>query len=383
MIKENLKNIFFAIIVLILFFTAFELICCIRIRPGSNIFEYDKDKIYRLKSNIKDGRFEGKLVQTNSFGYRDLEIPITKAPNTIRILMVGDSVTFGHGVVAEDTYSECLERRLNKEIKLYHFDVINTAVPGNSTFQEYYDLKKGLIFKPDVVIIQFVLNDLVEPYKVFRRYGGRGIDYHGIDDASWLHNFLKDKSALYIFLNKVVERTRYRSLTNADLKRKAIIEEVDLSWDAAADIPKDKDENLHKAWQECFKWMQKEVDLCHANQINCILLVTPVNFQLADESRTYAQKVLKKFALKNGIGFVDILPLLRAEAKSKLIAKYRLPEQMPFIDIVKAHPKDLDEIWMRYFLDYDHFNPRGHVLVSDMLFYFIYDLVKKRGVVSK
>ena len=292
--------------------------------------------------------------------------------------MVGDSVTFGHGVVAEDTYSKCLERRLNNEIKLYHFDVINTAVPGNSPFQEYYNLKRGLIFKPDVVIIQFVLNDVVEPYKVFRRYGGRGIDYHGIDDAFWLHNFLKDKSALYIFLNKVVERIRYRSLTNAGLKRKAMAEEVDLDWDVAADIPKDNDENLHRAWQECFKWLQQEVDLCHANQVDCILFVSPVEFQLVNESRTYAQIVLKEFALKNRIGFVDILPLLRAEAKSKLIVKYGLPEQFSFIDIVNVvNPKDLHEIWSSYFLDLDHYNPMGHVLVSNVLYPFIYDLVKK------
>ncbi|MDD5085561.1 MAG: GDSL-type esterase/lipase family protein, partial [Candidatus Omnitrophica bacterium] len=307
--NQIVKNIIFAILIFISFFTIAELLCRFLYTPGKNIFEYDKDKIYKLKSNIKDGRFAGKLVQTNSFGYRDSEIPVTKTGNTVRILVVGDSVTFGHGVDAEDTYSKCLERRLNEEIKLYRFEVINTAVPGNSPFQEYYDLKRGLIFKPDIVVVQFVSNDLVEPYKAFRRYGGRGIDYHNIDDACWLHNFLMDKSALYVFLDTVAKKIRYGSLTNADLKRKAVKEEVDLGWNAAADIP--KDENVHKAWQECLKWMQKEVDLCRANGISCILLVTPVDFQLADKSRTYAQRILQDFALQNKIEFLDLLPSLR------------------------------------------------------------------------
>ena len=163
MLRNKTKNVLFTLLVLILFFTASEFLCRIWIKPKDTIFEYDNDTIFRLKRNLKNGRFVGSLVQTNSYGYRDSEIPVRKAPNTIRIVMLGDSITFGHGVAAEETYSDNLERRLNKEIKPYRFDVINTGVPGNSPFQEYYDLKRSLLFKPDLVIIQFVLNDVVEP----------------------------------------------------------------------------------------------------------------------------------------------------------------------------------------------------------------------------
>ncbi|MBF0122386.1 MAG: SGNH/GDSL hydrolase family protein [Candidatus Omnitrophica bacterium] len=331
-----------------------------------------------MKRNIRDGKFVHKLVQTNSFGQRDSENPIVKAPNTVRVLAIGDSITFGHGVSAEDTYSERLERRLNNQTKPYHFDVINTGVPGNCHFQEYVDFRRGLIFKPDIAIIQFTINDVAEPYRAFARYGGNAVDYHRISDTCWLDNFLKDRSAFYLFLNKVAERIRYRSLAIVDVRRKAMDEQADLDWNAAADAPQDEASSHYKAWQECFKWLEKEAALCHENKIDCILFVSPHGYQLGDDSRLYAQKVLKEFATKNDMEFLDVLPLLRIKAKRSLMSKYRLSRQASFVDMAKVYPEDVDRNWKRFFLDFDHYNPEGHELVSKALYSLVSDLVRKR-----
>src|SRR5262249_32631384 len=100
----------------------------------ANIFTYDSEKIYQLKKNFK-GEFSGKTWITNWVGYRDIEHPLTPSPGTMRVVAVGDSITFGHGTTADESYPKALERLLNPEGEAAKVEVINTAVPGNSPFQ--------------------------------------------------------------------------------------------------------------------------------------------------------------------------------------------------------------------------------------------------------
>ena len=60
------------------------------------------------------GWFAGVPVRINHLGFRDTrEYALAKAPNTFRILVLGDSVTFGHGSVFEHTWPYLFEQRLN------------------------------------------------------------------------------------------------------------------------------------------------------------------------------------------------------------------------------------------------------------------------------
>ena len=381
-IKKILRNILFCLLSTCLFFGFAELLCRIKYHPKAfaykGIFEYDKDKIYRLKKNIRNRKFLRKLVETNSFGYRDCEIPVKKDQFTIRLLAVGDSVTFGHGVLSEETYPQRLESLLNDRIKGYQFEVINTAVPGNSPFQEYYDLKRGLIFKPDIVVIQFALNDLVEPYNVFRRYGGKRIDYHGVSDVPYWHYLLSQKSAFYIFLQDLFLRVRFWEIDSDKIKNKAILNEINLSRDAAADEPNNP--KIREAWSECLKWIQREFDLCRSSKIECILLVSPARFQLFDERRTYAQKVLKRFASQNGVECMDALALIKEKIRQELISKYKLKDSTSFNEIVSGYAKDVEVIWHYYFIDNDHYACEGHAFIADKLYPIVYSLLKNRKI---
>ncbi len=55
----------------------------------------------------------GVEVKVNSKGLREYEYDYEKPPNTYRILVLGDSITFGWGVAFEKTYSKILEKKLN------------------------------------------------------------------------------------------------------------------------------------------------------------------------------------------------------------------------------------------------------------------------------
>ncbi len=97
-LRKIIINLLLSLISIILFFGVAEVISRMKYTPQKIdykwIFEYDKDKVYRLKKN-HIGSFADRDVITNSQGYRDSEIPIQKPLNTIRILVIGDSITFG------------------------------------------------------------------------------------------------------------------------------------------------------------------------------------------------------------------------------------------------------------------------------------------------
>jgi hypothetical protein len=114
----------------------------------------------RLAANY-DGWFAGVPVRTNSLAFRDnREYPLTKPPGTFRILVLGDSVTFGHGALYETSYPYLIEQQLKAWHPDVKWEVWNLGVPGYNTAQELAQLNElGDRVQPDLVIVGFFLND--------------------------------------------------------------------------------------------------------------------------------------------------------------------------------------------------------------------------------
>lgn len=101
-------------------------------------------------------------IDTNSRGFRDVEHPEEKAPGVCRIALLGDSVAFGWSLNFEQTLSRKLREKLPNPQAV---EVLNFAVGGYDTEQEVATLmEEGVRFKPDIVLLAFVLNDF-EPYR--------------------------------------------------------------------------------------------------------------------------------------------------------------------------------------------------------------------------
>ncbi|MGH9199652.1 MAG: SGNH/GDSL hydrolase family protein [Vicinamibacterales bacterium] len=111
-----------------------------------------------------DGWFAGVPVRINSLGFRDLrDYTVKKPAGTFRILVFGDSVTFGHGALFETTYPFLLEARLKAWRPDVNWEVWNLSVPGYNTSQELAYLKEvGGPYDPDLVIVGFYENDLAD-----------------------------------------------------------------------------------------------------------------------------------------------------------------------------------------------------------------------------
>ena len=77
------------------------------------IFEYDPHKVFRLKANHK-GHYVNQPVQTNAWGHRDEAVEQTAPAETLRVLVLGDSISFGHGVKAEESWPELLEALVSR-----------------------------------------------------------------------------------------------------------------------------------------------------------------------------------------------------------------------------------------------------------------------------
>jgi len=111
---------------------------------------------YRLRPGAPDGRH-----RINSAGLRDRETSPRKPPGTVRIVAIGDSVTYGSGA-RETSYPEQLERLLRdwNGARTHRFEVLNLGVRGYNITQVVERLRVlGLRYDPDLVVYGYVLND--------------------------------------------------------------------------------------------------------------------------------------------------------------------------------------------------------------------------------
>ena len=123
--------------------------------PNAIIRSYypDNPRGYFNNQNAIDHQF-------NSAGYRDIEHSIFKPASKYRILGLGDSYLYGQGVKFDDICLTKLGKILQKSL-LNQVEVINTGISGYNTGNERDLLiNRGLNYKPDMVIVHFVLNDV-------------------------------------------------------------------------------------------------------------------------------------------------------------------------------------------------------------------------------
>lgn len=114
-----------------------------------------------------EGFSEGVWLTTNSRGLRERELPLAKPPGTRRVVFLGDSVTFGAGVKDDEPFPRLLEGGVNGS-DAGPVETVNTGVVGYNTIQELARLEQaGLPYQPDVVVLTFVVNDLLETFSIF------------------------------------------------------------------------------------------------------------------------------------------------------------------------------------------------------------------------
>lgn len=116
----------------------------------------NKHLLYELRPNSK-ARVNGIDFEINAFGFRDKKYRLRKE-NSLRIIFIGDSLTYGWNIALENTYHKHLERLFHSSG--YDVDVMGMGMVGYNTEQEYYLIReKALVFEPDMIVLQITMND--------------------------------------------------------------------------------------------------------------------------------------------------------------------------------------------------------------------------------
>lgn len=134
------------------------------------------------------GRWDSTWFEIDDRGFRGKTRPLQFGPDEVRIVCLGDSCTFGKGVLEEDTWPRQLESRLRSQ-GLDGSVVLNLGVNGGHT-RVYAKIFEENVeeLQPNLVVIGFNINDFPNTIravdeKVFNERSLRALLPQGVRDV--------------------------------------------------------------------------------------------------------------------------------------------------------------------------------------------------------
>jgi lysophospholipase L1-like esterase len=327
---------------------------------GLPLWIADLESHYKHRPNAVrswGSQYNNKLIQINSYGHHDDEFPLKKGVGEFRGVMLGDSITMGHGVIREETFANQLEALLHSKSHI-SAQVINAGVQGYAAFQEYNAFLDSLVFEPDFVTIGFCMNDLVEPFVVDNRFGGVGVDYHGITQAS---------SVLTSYL---LNETGYGRLVQ-DLRNRRKSVELAKRWEmfSVKEISRTSvgDSKFSENWRIVLSDLDRLYAAAKERNIRIVLLIFPYTFQLENVKFQEPQRILSQHAKSRDVDVIDF-----TEVFEKLIFDETI---VHLLSEKGFSEKDIGALYgdriQRYFLDSDHYTVEGHKVVASILYDYV------------
>lgn len=280
-------------------------------------------------------------VETNSIGIRERELT-KKAIGERRILILGDSFTFGSGVEVEEVYPRQVEGFLQSG-GLPNFTVINAGVPAYSTFQEVIWFERIVdLIQPDAVILGFFLgndfhdNILLNKYDVISGYlvtksvhGSRLSLTERLGIPPEIKIMLRTKLHLYVFLMNIWSTTLVRAGL-ADTDEMFEIYQENLTQKTMEIISKTRDA------------LSRLTALCHKRSLPLGLVLIPDGrvAEILDQKRGY-----------------------QFERPAKIVSKLVEIEGIPVLDL----SRDFKEKSDLYFPVDGHWNAKGHLVAGRII----------------
>ena len=161
--------------------------------------------------HFTSGEFDVK-IRTNRYGLRGPDPVLPKPDGTYRILMLGDSYTFGFPVEDHETFAYLTEKML--QAQGLSVEVVNGGVSSYSPTLHYISLRdQFLSFEPDLVMLWYDIGDLQEDawFQKNLIFDDQGrilrADPHYIHGRYSWWEFAQRHSALAQYLNKKVLNT--------------------------------------------------------------------------------------------------------------------------------------------------------------------------------
>ncbi len=155
----------------------------------------------------------------NEFGYRGEAVPLSDQYEIPNIVVLGDSYAMGAGVEDNEVFSAVMGNELGG-----CFNVVNLGVGGyglTHQIRRYYEF--GILYRPEVVVLQFFHNDPSDNFHDRVTVVERGEFFFRPtrQRTSWLKQLLSDSilqhSQVYNLLRNAAYRTIRRQRLNAAL----------------------------------------------------------------------------------------------------------------------------------------------------------------------
>ena len=166
--------------------------CCGDLRPNKEILSLIAER-------------HPYVVSTNNLGLRNNEDASVTDDDTLRILAIGDSFTFGPYVANDETWPARLEQLLRSENPEQLVEVLNAGIASYTIADELaYLTDKGITLNPDLIILEVTFNDIADIRKVQRGLFKRPKTGDWKVEAKWVvKNFLYDHSYFVAALVKL------------------------------------------------------------------------------------------------------------------------------------------------------------------------------------
>lgn len=298
LIQKNKKELILLVVTLFLIFLMLEFVVRLYWYPPQDkgypkeLHILNEELGYSLQpgyeGNFPMERYSHKKIKVNSNGLRDDDIPYERENDNLRILVLGDSVTFGSGVNEDEIYTSYLETKLRSAG--ISADVINAGVSGYEFNQEkqFYDTE-GYKYDPDYVFIAIVLNDIYDADIPQIKENMRAFGYHDRPADTGVEKVIKQVCRSCVLL--------YNFFYNYNDK---YFMQIYSQWDD--DVAFARYEERLTELQENLSSQDKEL----------VLIIFPYTQQFENwkDAGTHPQERIKTLAAKQDIAVIDLLPYL-------------------------------------------------------------------------
>jgi lysophospholipase L1-like esterase len=274
----------------------------------------------------------GESISINSFGARDQEFA-KKQVGQYRIVVLGDSFTFGYGVELKDGYVKRLETLLKDRGQ--DVEVLGLGVGSYQTWHHIEQLKhRAPLLRPDSVIIGFFLDDMIAPVKP------QPIHPHNPFEPRLAHKFTASKlwNLVRNIGNTLEFRLRYHRgqefLRGISERKDYIAEELAAHYALETGAISDtKSQQIAGAVSEIQAWsLQTSVPVLN--------IYIPDASQIDEPNRQFINRKLAQEFADKGLDFLDTTPAFESH-------------------------KDPRELYL-FPLD-AHTSPTGHALIAESI----------------
>lgn len=322
-------------------------------------------------------------VRINSHGYRGPEFTTPKPEGVKRIMLMGDSFTFGVGANGDETIPALVGERLKKIDSTV--EVINAGVGHASPIYHWVNLKNfHLKHDPDVVVLLLDLTDIQDDWRhegqaVFDKQGnikhfdvtyenGRWSWWRWLTFycASWLQF---DKKVLRSFEKKsIIGWDKYKELKVKGVRSKSYIvnmeegslpEEKLLEFDGLLFLRGEKREKLiRKQFVRTAGYLDKIKAVLDQRNIPLIIVTYPYGIYVGADEWNEGRYT---WGFDKDRLYTDHLPF-------EIVGKYAESRQIPYInttpELIKAREKSAED----FYFNWDgHMTPAANRVVAQVI----------------